>query len=563
MNIKIQLTREENISYYNKEIIIIDIEEYLKGVVPSEIGNAALEAGKAQAVAARTFALNKYIKSGQITDKSSTDQAFRTSRFSSSYSKAHQAVADTKGQVLYYNNKLVTNAHYSASNGGHTYSSKEVWGGERAYLINRDDPWDYAISKGKKNGHGVGMSQVGAKYAASIGKTYTDILNFYYPNTTIKNNYGGIEEEQQPEENEGGISTMSLTNTDFVKFLKLMVNQPYWYGTCVYKCTSSLLKSKAAQYPTHYTSARMSKYEKAVTNKCVCADCVGLGKGFVWTSGGDSAIAAIGTDSKISSKYGSNGCPDKSANGMFTYAKSKGLKNGTIDTIPEVPGLAVRKDGHVGYYIGNGEVIEAMGFAYGIVITKLNKRPWTHWYEFPGIKYTTDDNTDNDKTEMEKVEYEFGSRTLRKDMSGNDVKELQALLIELDYLPENSADGEFGSKTYAAVKEYQKDNSLTVDGIVGLKTFAELKNDQGQDKEDKEDTSNYPTIKKGSENEYVTILQKLLVSLGYNLGNYGSDNDGIDGSFGTKTQLAVRAFQKAKGLKVDGIVGKATWGALS
>ena len=47
MNIKIQLTREENISYYNKEIIIIDIEEYLKGVVPSEIGNAALEAGKA------------------------------------------------------------------------------------------------------------------------------------------------------------------------------------------------------------------------------------------------------------------------------------------------------------------------------------------------------------------------------------------------------------------------------------------------------------------------------------------------------------------------------------
>ena len=44
MNIKIKLSREENISYYKANEIDIDLEEYLKGVVPSEIGNAPVEA---------------------------------------------------------------------------------------------------------------------------------------------------------------------------------------------------------------------------------------------------------------------------------------------------------------------------------------------------------------------------------------------------------------------------------------------------------------------------------------------------------------------------------------
>ena len=83
MLIKVKLTRSENLDYYGKDEIEIDIEEYLKGVVPAEVGNAALEACKAQAVAARTFALYRYQSKGSISDKSSTDQAFRASRFSS------------------------------------------------------------------------------------------------------------------------------------------------------------------------------------------------------------------------------------------------------------------------------------------------------------------------------------------------------------------------------------------------------------------------------------------------------------------------------------------------
>jgi peptidoglycan hydrolase-like amidase len=44
MNVKVKLTREENISYFNATEIEIDLEEYLKGVIPSEIGNAHIEA---------------------------------------------------------------------------------------------------------------------------------------------------------------------------------------------------------------------------------------------------------------------------------------------------------------------------------------------------------------------------------------------------------------------------------------------------------------------------------------------------------------------------------------
>mgnify|MGYP001044305138 CR=1 FL=1 len=71
------------------------------------------------------------------------------------------------------------------------------------------------------------------------------------------------------------------------------------------------------------------------------------------------------------------------ANAMFANATVKG----TIDTIPEIPGLAVWVDGHIGIYIGNGEVIEAMNTLRGVTRTKLAGREWTHWLQIPYISY--------------------------------------------------------------------------------------------------------------------------------------------------------------------------------
>ena len=553
MLIKVKLTRSENLDYYGKDEIEIDIEEYLKGVVPAEVGNAALEAGKAQAVAARTFALYRYQSKGSISDKSSTDQAFRTSRFSSAYARAHQAVEETKGEVLYYNNKIVTNAHYSAMNGGRTYSSEEKWGGKRAYLIAQEDPWDYAVSQGKKNGHGVGMSQTGAKYAASIGIKYDEILAFYYPGTEIRKNYGEVVVTQPSEPTVGttegqpqGGNVMSqykkYTNLHFVEFLKAFVGQPYWYGTCVYKCTTSTLNSKSKQYASHYTDSRMSKYKQHISKKMVAADCVGLGKGYNWTYAGEGVIESIGTDKTFKSKYGHN-CPDKSANGMFTYAKSKGLKWGKIATLPEIPGLAVRYDGHVGYYIGNGKVIEERGFNYGCVITELKGRKWDHWYEFPGIKYVSGDykpeNPEVVEPEQEApkpiavaiVTTTSGRLNLR---AGKSTSSSILARIPKDQKVNVYERDTTWSKTYFDGKYgYVMNSFLTFEG-------EKTQYDLGE---------RLPLIEdmKGSD---VEELQEILLDLGYKL------DDNADGEFGPQTAAAIKDFERDHGEVADGVVTK-------
>lgn len=63
-----------------------------------------------------------------------------------------------------------------------------------------------------------------------------------------------------------------------------------------------------------------------------------------------------------------------------------------------------------------------------------------------------------------------------------------------------------------------------------------------------------PVLKKGSKGDSVKALQILLIGHGFSCGSYGADGD-----FGSSTDKAVRSFQKAKGLGVDGEVGAKTW----
>lgn len=174
-----------------------------------------------------------------------------------------------------------------------------------------------------------------------------------------------------------------LTNRDLVTFVKRMVGQPYWYGTCVYKCTSDLLLSKASQYPSHYESNRTNTYKSHIKSKKVCADCIGLIKGFFWTNGGEGVFEAIGTDKTFDRVYEGNGVEDRSANGFFNWCKADGADWGLISTIPEVEGLVVHRTGHIGVYIGKGKVVEARGFAYGIVETDISERDWEAWAYIP------------------------------------------------------------------------------------------------------------------------------------------------------------------------------------
>ena len=70
-------------------------------------------------------------------------------------------------------------------------------------------------------------------------------------------------------------------------------------------------------------------------------------------------------------------------------------------------------------------------------------------------------------------------------------------------------------------------------------------------------TSGYPTLRRGSRSTYVMVMQDALSALGYDTGSR------IDGKFGSKTESALRAFQRRTGLTADGVCGCNTWKKLS
>lgn len=158
------------------------------------------------------------------------------------------------------------------------------------------------------------------------------------------------------------------TNNGLVEYAKAQLGLPYWYGTYGQTGTADLYAYKRRQYPVYYKSWDdfPTQYGKRVH------DCVGLIKGYLWS---DTPTAKP--------KYNSN--QDVSANGML----SKCTEKGTIASMPDVPGVLVFMSGHVGIYIGNGEVIEARGHEYGVVKTKLKSRQWVNWGKCPWIEYQT------------------------------------------------------------------------------------------------------------------------------------------------------------------------------
>jgi hypothetical protein len=159
-----------------------------------------------------------------------------------------------------------------------------------------------------------------------------------------------------------------------------------------------------------------------------------------------------------------NASQDLSANGAFQAATVKGK----IDTIPEVPGICVRYSGHVGVYIGNGEVVEERGFNYGCVKTRLKDRAWTDWFEHPWIDYKQEDKC--------MVQLPILRKGM-KDTNGS-VTSWQGLLQLYGYTDGDGnvikVDGSFGTKTEQATKKVQKKHGLPQTGVVDAATWQAL-----------------------------------------------------------------------------------------
>ena len=110
-------------------------------------------------------------------------------------------------------------------------------------------------------------------------------------------------------------------------------------------------------------------------------------------------------------------------------------------------------------------------------------------------------------------------------------------------------DGDFGKNTLTALKSFQKDHGLVVDGLYGEKSNVALKNTY--------QTGNVhtPNLRRGDRGEAVRTMQVMLTACGY-------DTYGADGIFGNNTRNALMKFQEDHHLDVDGIYGPKSRDAL-
>lgn len=141
----------------------------------------------------------------------------------------------------------------------------------------------------------------------------------------------------------------------------------------------------------------------------------------------------------------------------------------------------------------------------------------------------------------------YGSR-------GGNVKTVQDKLNALGFNC-GAVDGIFGPKTKAAVVSFQRANGLAADGIIGPLTWSKLFGNSTS-ASPVSSSAGYPgLVMYGMHNANVSAVQSKLATLGFNPGS-------IDGIFGPKTLAALKNFQRAEGLVIDGIVGPITWKAL-
>ena len=229
----------------------------------------------------------------------------------------------------------------------------------------------------------------------------------------------------------------------------------YIWGTAGETWTAE--KQKELEKTTDKDRAQGREYGSKWIGKKV-ADCSGL---FSWAFKQLGGYMYHGSDTMYR-KY----CADKGE-----------LKKGKrTDCAALKPGTAVfvwngSKYSHVGLFVGDNTVIEAMGTINGVTTSKVTAGKWTHWGELSGVDYRNAGNVIASEAE--------GSPsvkpTLRKGSKGNTVRELQTMLLKLGYdLGPCGIDGDFGKATEAAVWSFQSDHRLKVDGICGPLTYAEL-----------------------------------------------------------------------------------------
>lgn len=135
----------------NQTKTVMALEDYLIGVIAAEMpASFELEALKAQAVASRTFVSSRDYK----VDDTTASQVYQNDeklkekwqdQYDENKRKIRQALLETKGQVLTYQQEIISATFFSSSN-GKTNNSQDYWTGAKDYLVSVDSHWDHIKS---------------------------------------------------------------------------------------------------------------------------------------------------------------------------------------------------------------------------------------------------------------------------------------------------------------------------------------------------------------------------------------------------------------------------------
>lgn len=245
---------------------------------------------------------------------------------------------------------------------------------------------------------------------------------------------------------------MLKTAKGLVEYAKAQLGRPYWYGSFGQAGSKSFYEQKKRQYPDQYTW----DYD-GITEKV--HDCVGLIKGYLWCDSPEDTTPTY------------NAAQDMDADMMWDACKIKG----PMDSMPDIPGVLVFKKGHVGVYLGNGEVEEARTRSHGVVRTKLNERGWTGWGYHPDITYEEPKKEEPKQEAKPAGMITMNLPVLKRGAKGETVRAMQHLLMGNGYDMEGyGADASFGGATERALKAFQSTNGLEADGSCGPLTWAKL-----------------------------------------------------------------------------------------
>lgn len=221
---------------------------------------------------------------------------------------------------------------------------------------------------------------------------------------------------------------MPITGKQIADFAISCLGHPYMYGVNGLRITEALIQQKRRQYPTKFSDKKIA---------------------YLRTKIGQIAYQC---NSFLTLPLG----VEKTANGWLANA----AQCGSISTIPEMLGVSVHYNGHVGIYIGNGYVVEARGTYYGVVKTRVDERPWKEWAMQPNVAYNTMESEDDFMIVCKRGDIDSAGAMPY-------VKAIQKGLLALGYVMKNNsgsvfgADGIFGEGTQNAVRQFKKDVGIT------------------------------------------------------------------------------------------------------